>query len=138
MYQIYFLSIIVNLIVGIALARNLIAGKFPVLGKFLEDIELTDAFRLAGGISAVAVGILKLLLVTTGDVLILGDLVPALAGIAAGKTLLSEHFRAGSSFGFPPWIVRCMDFLIATKQIWGVIAIAAAVLHFFFNQALFL
>jgi hypothetical protein len=137
MYQLYFLSIVVNLIVGIVLARAIIAGKFPGFEKFLESIGETNLFRLVGGIAAIAVGILKLLLVTAGDVLILGDLLPALAGIIAGKILLSEYFRE-KSIVFPAWLSRVSDFLIAGKQIWGIIAVAAAVLHFFFNQALFL
>lgn len=137
MYQLYFLSIIINLAVGIVLARTLIAGKFPALGNFLETIGEASPFRLAGGIAAAAVGILKLLLVTAGDVLIIGDLVPALAGIIAGIILLSEYFRE-KTIGLPAWLTHVADFLIAGKPVWGIAAVAAAVLHFFFNQALFL
>jgi hypothetical protein len=137
MYQIYFLSIFINLIVGIVLARGIIAGKFPAAGNFFEAIGDAGLFRLAGGIAAAAVGILRLLLVTAGDVLLVGDLVPALAGIAGGTILLFEYFRE-KNLTFPAPVTRCADFLIAGKSVWGIIAIAAAVLHFFFNQALLL
>jgi hypothetical protein len=136
-YQLYFLSIIINLIVGIALARTLVEGKLPALGNFLETIGEASLFRLAGGIAAVAVGILKLLLVTSGDIRIIGDLVPALAGIIAGKILLCEYCNE-KSIGLPSWMARAADFLIKGKSVWGIAAIAAAVLHFFFYQALFL
>jgi hypothetical protein len=138
MYQLYFLSITINFIVGIVLARSVIAGKFPSFGKFLEDIGECTFFRLGGGIAAAAVGILKLLLVTQGDVFIVGDLFPALAGIVAGATLLFESFQEKKSTPLPSWTHRTGDFLAAGKQIWGIAAVAAAVLHFFFNQALFL
>jgi hypothetical protein len=137
MYQLYFLSIIVNLIVGIVLARSVVAGKFPPVGNFLQTVNETGLFRLVGGIAAVAVGILKLLLVTEGDVLILGDLVPALAGIIVGAILLFEYSRQ-KPLSFPSWLMRVADFLIAGQTVWGIIAVAAAVLHFFFNRALFL
>ena len=138
MYQIYFLSIIINLIVGVFLARSIIAGRIPALGKLLGDIEKEKAFRLVGGIAAVFVGFLKLLLVPEGDVPILGDLFPALAGMLAGKTLLSEYFQEKSPSPLPEKLGRVADFLIANKEIWGIAALVSAVLHFFFNKALFL
>jgi hypothetical protein len=138
MYQLYYLSITINLIVGIVLARGVISGKFPSFGKFLEDIGECEIFRLGGGIAATAVGILKLLLVTQGDLVIVGDLFPALIGIVVGATLLFEYLREKRSGGLPPWMNRTGDFLVAGKRIWGIAAVAAAVLHFFFNQALFL
>ncbi|MDR1316470.1 MAG: hypothetical protein LBK13_06310 [Spirochaetales bacterium] len=137
MYQLYFLSIIINLLVGIVLARSVAAGKFPSVGNFLQTVSEAGLFRLVGGIAAVAVGILKLLLVTAGDVLILGDLAPALAGIIAGTILLFEYSRE-KPLSLPAWLARVADFLIAGKTVWGIVAVAAAVLHFFFNQALFL
>jgi hypothetical protein len=138
MYQIYFLSIVVNLVVGIVLSREIISGKLPALANLIGDIEETNLFRLAGGIAAVAVGILKLLWVTSGDVLILGDLFPALSGIAMGATLLFEHFKEKSSDGLPVWAARTADFLIDHKQVWGIAGVVSAVLHFFFYPALFL
>jgi hypothetical protein len=138
MYQIYFLSIVINLIAGIVLSREIITGKLPALANFIGDIEETSLFRLAGGIAAVAVGVLKLLLVTAGDVRIFGDFLPALAGIVTGATLLSGYFREKVSAGLPSWAARTADFLVAHKQIWGIIAIVAAILHFFFYPALFL
>ncbi|MDR1626970.1 MAG: hypothetical protein LBT33_10575 [Spirochaetia bacterium] len=137
MYQLYFLSIIINLIVGIVLARSLIAGKFPTLGNLLETIGEANLFRFAGGIAAATVGVLKILLVTVNDVLIVGDLVPALAGIIAGAILLFECFRE-KAVDFPRWVDRIADFLVAGKSVWGLIAVAAAALHFFFYQALLL
>ncbi|MCL1818087.1 MAG: hypothetical protein FWG35_04090 [Spirochaetaceae bacterium] len=137
MYQIYFLSIVINLIVGIVLARDILMEKFPAFGKLLDDIGEADIFRLAGGIAAAVVGLLKLLAVSPGETLIIGDLFPALAGIAAGKTLLSEYFRK-KKVTLPAWAARGADFLIASRRIWGLTAIAAAVLHFFFNQVVIL
>ena len=138
MYQIYFLSIIINLIVGIILARNIVAGRFPSVGKFLEEIGTAKAFRLGGGIAAVAVGILKLLLVPADDVLIVGDIFPALASMFAGTALLSKYFQEKTPSPLSPRMSRVADFFVSNKQIFGIAAITAAVLHFFFNQALFL
>ena len=137
MYQIYFLSIIINLIVGIVLIRDVLMDRFPAFGKILENVGEMDIFRLAGGAAAVFVGLLKLLAVSPDDYVIIGDLFPALAGIAAGKTLLCEYFTK-KQISLPAWSTRIADFLMGTRQIWGFAAIISAVLHFFFNRVLFL
>ncbi|MCL1817897.1 MAG: hypothetical protein FWG35_03130 [Spirochaetaceae bacterium] len=137
MYQIYFLSIVINLIVGIVLARDILMKKFPSFGKLLDDVGEADLFRLAGGIAATAVGLLKLLAVSPEETPFIGDLFPALAGIAAGKTLLCEYFKKKQMI-IPSWANRAAEFLVSTRQIWGLAAIAAAILHFFFNQVILL
>jgi hypothetical protein len=138
MYQIYFLSIVINLIVGIALSAKFIENKFPVLGKFIEDVTDNSIFRLWLGSAAVVVGVFKLLMTTPGDVRIIGDMVPALAGIIAGASLIFEYYREKKEKVFSPFFTKIADILIAYRPAWGVLALAAAVLHFFFHRALFL
>ena len=135
--QIYFLSIVINLIVGIVLVRDILLEKFPSFGKLLADVGEADIFRLVGGIAATLVGILKLFEVGPAQTIFIGDLFPALAGMAAGKTLLSEYFRK-KDLKIPVWPGRAADFLISTRRVWGFAAIAAAVLHFFFYQVILL
>ncbi|MDR2588148.1 MAG: hypothetical protein LBC67_01860 [Spirochaetales bacterium] len=137
MYQIYYLSVTVNLIVGIALSAKLIESKFPAVGKMIDAFAENGVLRLWLGILATAVGVLKLLLVTDGDMRIVGDLFPALAGIFAGLSLVLEHYREKGAV-FAPMVSRAADFLIGYKPLWGILAFAAAVLHFLFHGALFL
>jgi hypothetical protein len=138
MYQIYFLSIIINLIAGIVLSVKLIESKFPVLGKFIGDVSSNSFFRLWLGSAAAVVGIFKLLMVTPGDVRIIGDLLPALAGIIAGASLIFEYYRETKEKVFSPFFAKIADVLINYRPAWGLLALGAAALHFFFNQALFL
>jgi hypothetical protein len=137
MYQIYFLSIIINLIAGIVLSARLIESKFPVVGKFIDDMTDNSVFRLWLGCAAVVVGIFKLLMVTPGDVRIIGDLAPALAGIIAGASLVFEYYREKKEKVFSSVFAKIADFLINYRPAWGILALITAALHFFFYQALF-
>ena len=97
MLQFYFLSILLNLLVGLLLVfsdsgggeesdlDDVINDSFQ--NRFLAVFDNRN-FRLIVGILCVLVGLMKLLSVTQGDVPVVGDLLPALAGIAGGFCVL--------------------------------------------------
>jgi len=137
MIQLYFLSILCN---GLS-------GYLLFAGNENEAVEKTrfsnPTFNLVLGIMSAVVGILKLLsplLSPTGkEILILGDLVPAAAGVAAGYLLIFGIYRqdtlaASSSEG----LNRLGAGLLRFRRFIGMGLIAAAFLHFLFPQFLFL
>ena len=142
MIQFYFLSIVLNLLAGYIL----ITGDENGVLEFKSDLSNRFAFKdetvkLVVGIIAVVVGLLKVLSVIEGDVPVLGDFIPALAGLLAGFTLIFEHYKDQASpavFTDSERTEKIDSLLVNHKKIIGVIAMIAAVLHFLFPKVLLL
>ena len=137
MLQFYFLSILLKLITGFIL---LFADKEDVesfQGIKMPVIAYDETFRLIIGILSGITGFFKLLTAVRGDVPVIGDLVPALVGLAGGFTLLYEFYRTRSSIEedtLPPFVQK----IVSSKRYVGIACIIAAVLHFLFPTILFL
>ena len=138
MIQLYFLSILLNGLIGFLLvfvdndkeSSIEISMKFPFA---------SGGFRLVLGILAAITGILKLLSPVNGQIPILGDLLPALAGIAAGFVIIFGFYRENSSrVDQESQLDRVGDAFLRYKKAAGILLIAIAVLHFLFPTALFL
>jgi hypothetical protein len=92
MVQFYFLSILFNLVGGASLmlvAMPARSASIQGLKTFLRDPSVC----LVTGILSSVVGALKLLTAMRGDIPVVGDFLPAMAGLAVGSTLLLERFR---------------------------------------------
>lgn len=124
MLQFYFLSVFFNLIAGFVLVndqRNFI--ELPLLKE--------KVFRIVLGVLCALTGIIKLFVVVRTSAVIVGDLIPALAGIAGGITL----FIQDENEKMPEWFKKVF---IANSFIVGFACLCAALLHFVFPGALFL
>jgi len=137
---------------------NALAGYILVLGN--NDIETegwsfslnNQKIRLGIGILAFTTGILKILSPVTENIPVVGDLFPALAGLAGGCILILEYFpgkTAANSAGFtddfgddpPParGIKRLISALaIKHKKIIGIFCLITAPLHLVFYPVIFL
>lgn len=90
MAQFYLLSILANLIASLSLAGDYFGSKTVWLSVF-KDVRGSRRARMTIGISALAIGVIKLFVLSPGEhILIIGDLLPALTGIALGAILLAE------------------------------------------------
>ena len=136
MIQFYFLSIFINVLVGYALVFENDRDALEIKPGFsLRD----ETVRLILGIISMIVGVLKLLSPVEGDVLILGDLVPAAVGFASGFILVYEYYKTRSTIARENEEKATLNvFLIRNKKILGYAAITAAVLHFLFPKVLLL
>lgn len=139
MIQLYFLSILLNGLTGYMLIMGE-GGDVDSIETSLKFSLRNSVFRLALGILAAATGVLKLLSPSMDNIPFLGDLVPAVAGIAAGFILVFGYYRehsplAGESEGK---LDRIGDTFLRYKKIAGFALLGAALLHFLFPQALFL
>ncbi len=100
---------------------------------FLND----STFRLTIGILAVLVGLIKLFYTVQNDVAVIGDFVPAIAGLAGGASILVEYYTVRSEFGLTlPSFFETLFF--EGRKYLGVFCIIAGVLHFIFPRVLFL
>ncbi len=130
MVQFYFLSVFMNLLGGLSLMLSPITSQRPAIAGlrvFLRDPTVS----LVTGILAAVVGAFKLLTVIRGDIPVVGDFLPAVAGITVGSTLILEHFRGGQGSRFEV-------FLLEHKAAIGLSAIIAGGVHFLFPMVLFL
>jgi len=137
MYQFYFLSILLNLLVGAVLAHDLLEDRIPALSGFLRDVSERRGFLAGLGAASFIVGFFKLLSVTRGDVPVVGDLFPALAGLLGGGTLIFEYYRDRATV-YTPLVTNLSSILVNNRSYWGIAALVAAVLHFIFPSVLFL
>jgi len=138
MIQLYVLSIVCNGLAGYVL--------------FLDDDSINEktifslsgsTFHLVLGILSAVTGVLKLLspiphnITSTQGIIILGDLVPALAGLAAGLMLIFGIYRQNMSAKSGE-LDRLGVSLLAFRKPIGLGLIAVALVHFLFPQILFL
>ena len=124
MLQFYFLSVFFNLFTGFVL--------FNEKKQIIELSVLQDkAFRIVLGVLTGLTGVIKLFVVVKTSVVILGDFIPAIVGIAGGITL----FLQGDNERMPEWFNKIF---VTNKFIVGIACLAAALLHFVFPGAMFL
>jgi uncharacterized membrane-anchored protein len=137
-HQLYFLSIVFNGLAGFLFVfEDSKADNSAENNRKLSVIG--DGFRLLLGILAVLTGILKLLSPMAG-IPILGDLVPALAGIVAGFILIYSFYRERSSENVDGQekINHFGEIFLHHRKTIGIILLASAVLHFLFSKAFLL
>ncbi len=137
MPQFYFLSIVVNAFVGLLLSADYLGQKVAFFAEWRKLLENRTA-KIALGIVAAAVGVMKLITRSPGEgVAVVGDLLPAAAGILLGAILLGESFRgrveqAGAK------VEQVARAVIGYRVPIGITAMIVAGLHFLFPQVLFL
>ena len=109
-------------------------AKAGILREFLSQ---HGNLKLGLAILSFLIGIFKLLSVTRGDVIIVGDLLPALAGLIMGSILALEYYQERSSSETAD-LGKFSGFLLNTRQTFGLAGIIIAILHFLFPGVLFL
>ena len=139
MMQFYFLSVLLNALAGYLL---LFGGSGGVL-DFKAGFSMKDeTFRLAAGIATAVTGLFKLL--SPVNITLIGDIVPAAAGLLCGFALIFEYYQNRNSTDdneqdYEQKQPQKFDkLLVANRKIIGAAAIVAAVLHFILPLALFL
>jgi len=135
MIQLYFLSILCN---GLS-------GYLLFAGNENEAVEKTrlsnPTYHLVLGILSAVVGVLKLLSPNADKILILGDLLPSVSGLAAGFLLIFGIYRQDSSSTSQTETSSLNTLglsLLRFRKSIGLGLLAVALLHFLFPQTLFL
>jgi len=128
MVQFYALSIFVNLIAGLVLSMTPGEKKQTVFSKIMGALE-DKGVKFSLGIAALIVGLFKLLTPITGDVPVVGDLLPALTGMILGGVLLLDFFNERSEIA-PEFPGKWDVVLLKNKKYIGIAGILVAILHF--------
>jgi len=136
MIQLYFLSVLCNGLSGYIL----FSGDENDTDENPVNFFNNPTFHLVLGILSAVTGILKLLSPSIGGILILGDLIPAAAGMVAGFMLIFGIYRKDTSMSIES--TGTMDILGASllrfRKSIGLGLLAVSLIHFLFPQALFL
>jgi hypothetical protein len=136
MIQFYFLSILLNAAGGFVLFSNGGEGENSAIEDEIHFSLRSETFRLILGVLCALMGLLKLLSPVQGDIPVIGDLVPAAAGLAAGFILLFDYYH-GRSF-FEDGDGRIKTIITVNRRWIGLAVMAAAILHFVFPAVLLL
>jgi hypothetical protein len=136
MIQLYFLSILLNGLSGYILGFYRDEPELSVANSLRFSLN-NSVFRLILGILSAVTGLLKLLSPVEGNIPVLGDILPALLGLAAGFTLVFGYYRERSTVESEQ--VNRLDETIGRYKKWlGFSLLISSVLHFLFPQALLL
>lgn len=120
MMQVYFLSVLLNAV----------AGAILIMGSNRPDSLFSNkSFRLAIGILTAVIGFLKLFVIVQPDIIIIGDLLPAIAGVAAGANILIDYCREFSSVEINLSEFFTKLFVYGKKYV-GILCVIVSVLHF--------
>ena len=137
MVQFYFLSICLNIVGGLTLAAPHFSERFPGISSLRGYIFGRLGLRIGLIAALLLVGVMKIISVTIGDIIIVGDLLPALTLLISGFTMLIEYIFENneSESGF----LKKMDSIfVKNASITGIAALVAGGLHFIFPTVLFL
>jgi len=133
MIQLYFLSVLCNGLAGYVLfSEN--TGEFDKPNYSINN----PTFNLVLGIISAVTGILKLLSPVKNGIFILGDLIPASAGIVAGIVLIFGLNRQDAVSEKPGELDRIGSNLLVFRKPISFALMGAAILHFIFAEVIFL
>lgn len=137
MLQFYFLSIFANMLAGLTLTSDYLAEKFKVFLPFKELFSKKNV-KTTIGIAAFVVGFLKLLIRSNpADVPVVGDLLPALAGLAMGAGLILGIIKERAKVSAET--VDNLEKTVMTYRVpLGIAGLVISALHFLLPGALFL
>lgn len=128
MVQIYFLVVLVNLIMGFILTKDFFSKKFENF-KPIDALLSSEILQVTVGCIGAIVGMLALFLRYTGNLLILGDLIPAVISIISGTSLFIEYIAQEENMNSVVVAFFKKTFL-KYRSIVGFTAIVFAVIHF--------
>lgn len=134
MPQFYLLSIFANILAGLTLAGDFLGDRITFLSSFKQLRENRNAQITIGAVTLI-IGAIKLFLGSPGEtVLIAGDLLPALTGIALGGILLAEAFRAEveKQSGKMEKVKKISKAVLSYRVPVGIAGVVIALVHFLF------
>ncbi len=131
MAQIYLLSVLSNIVAGLTLAGDYLGEKIPFLATF-KNLRANRPASVTIGVVTAIIGIIKLIVPSPGETIpVVGDLLPALTGIALGVILLVDSFRATvESRG--EQLKKISTAVLTYRVPVGIAGVVVAILHFLF------
>ena len=133
MQQIYLLSVVTLLIGGLTLARAFASERISFLAGWPALVD-NDQTRRIIGIVAGLVGIIKLFVVVKSPdmelAFVVGDFLPAAAGIVVGILLLYEDYYARKMAGLDEEEAPPKTLLLGYRDQIGMTTVVIGLVHF--------
>jgi hypothetical protein len=137
MPQFYFLSIVANAFAGLLLAADYLGQKVPFFAEW-RKLLANRTFEITLGVAVASTGVLKLIILSPREYApVVGDLLPALAGILLGAVLLGEVLFNRTGHGGEK-VKRAARIAIGYRVPIGIAGLIVAALHFVVPGVLFL
>jgi hypothetical protein len=139
MLPVYFLSITLNALAGFVLAFRQKETSAEPLSFNLDSLTT----RLLIGALCALIGFLKFLspvVLSEGkeQIPVLGDFIPALAGLCGGFILIFEFYSKRATISLSPKMELLAEYVDKYRKTTGFVCMAAAILHLPFYGILFL
>ena len=129
MLQFYFLSIFLNVVAGYLL---FFWDDSPSSEGKSEFALQGDTVILVTGILSLLTGLVKIFSPIGGKLPVIGDLIPAVAGVICGLVLLFGFYRRRTSIIDSEQTQKIDGILAGNKRLLGGVAFVVAALHFLF------
>jgi len=126
--QIYLLLVLGNIIMGLILSRDFFYKKFESFSS-INQILSSEILQVTIGSIGTIVGILALFLRFTGNILIIGDLIPAILAIISGITIFVEYISQEEDKDSSV-ILFIVKTFVKNKNILGFLGIVFGLIHF--------
>ena len=128
MVQIYFLLVLSNIVMGFILAKDFLNGK---LNNFLVINQLlsSDILKVTVGCIGSIIGLLALFLRYSGNLVIIGDLIPALTSMICGITLFIEYI-SNEENNDSTIINFFIGVFLKRRTLLGIVALCVGIIHF--------
>ena len=136
MPQFYLLSVVMNVLAGMALAGDFLGEKLGFLAVW-KNVRERRGLIIGIGVAAVVAGLLKLIFRSPGETVpVAGDLLPALLGIIQGGALLAEGFR--QRIEASEQLESVSRAVLSYRVPLGIAGLVVALLHILMPRVLFL
>ncbi len=93
MFQLYLLTVLTNVLAGLALATGFLTERFERFSEY-TDFMGNAVYRIVLAVLSLLIGIINLFPTYSGDMAVLGELFPSLAGIVTGILLITEYISS--------------------------------------------
>lgn len=140
MFQLYLLTVLTNILAGLALASGFLSERFERFSDYTDFME-NSTYRVVLAGASILVGIINLFSTYKGDIAVLGDLLPSLSGIITGILLVAEFIsqrREGAQDKAAELAEKVGSFSSPYRTIVGVSAIIIGILHIFLVELIIL
>lgn len=137
MLQIYFLTVLTNIVAGLTISSKFLSTKIEGFQIFSDKME-NRMYRVILGSITLLTGLFALLNHSEASMAILGDLVPAVTAMAMGLIIIIYYFFSSEENAENKFVQTVKDLTDKYGNILGIAGIIIGLIHFLIPTALFL
>lgn len=137
MFQVYLLTVLINIIGGALLASGFFKEKFPSLEDLENFLSENKAYVTMLSIALVVIGVLKFLVPASSSASVAQDIIPALLAIVSGVTLFYGYYKKVSDVD--SGATTFMDkYVYKYRDIIGILTALSGIVHFILPRMILL